>query len=117
MFPWFSSSALRFNDIVTGMKARDAFAVDVWGPGPMEERHYLDLSWYGIHAVEMLYTLMGTGCEEVTRISGGDFQSGSDVVVGKWKDGRVGTRARSASDWGLREWSFSPAWKDPAESC
>jgi hypothetical protein len=89
--PWFSSSALRFNDIVTGMKARDAFAVDVWGPGPMEERHYLDLSWYGIHAVEMLYTLMGTGCEEVTRISGGDFQSGSDVVVGKWKDGRVGT--------------------------
>ena len=89
--PWFSSSALRFNNIVTSMKARDAFAVGVWGPGPMEEHHYLDLSWYGIHAVEMLYTLMGTGCEEVTRIVGGDFKSGSDVVVGRWKDGRVGT--------------------------
>jgi hypothetical protein len=89
--PWFSTSALRFNDIVTSMKTRDAFAVGVWGPGPMEEHHRLDLSWYGIHAVEMLYTLMGTGCEEVTRISGGDFQSGSDVVVGRWKDGRIGT--------------------------
>jgi hypothetical protein len=89
--PWFSSSALRFNDIVTRMKAPDTFAVGVWGPGPMEEHHYLDLSWYAIHPIEMLYTLMGTGCEEVTRISGGDFQSGSDVVVGRWKDGRVGT--------------------------
>jgi hypothetical protein len=89
--PWFSSSGLRFNDVVTSMKTRDAFAVGVWGPGPMEEHHYLDLSWYGIHPIEMLYTLMGTGCEEVTRISGVDFQSGSDVVVGKWKDGRIGT--------------------------
>jgi len=89
--PWFSTSALRFNEIVTSMKARDAFAVGVWGPGPMEEHHYLDLSWYGIHPIEMLYTLMGTGCEEVTRVVGGDFKSGSDVVVGRWKDGRVGT--------------------------
>lgn len=89
--PWFSSSALRFNSIVTSMKAQDAFGVGVWGPGPMEEHHHLDLSWYGIHPIEMLYTLMGTGCEEVTRIAGGDFQSGSDVVVGRWKDGRIGT--------------------------
>jgi hypothetical protein len=89
--PWFSSSALRFNDIVTRMEVPDAVGVGVWGPGPMEEHHHLDLSWYGIHPVEMLYTLMGTGCEEVTRISGGDFQSGSDVVIGRWKDGRVGT--------------------------
>lgn len=89
--PWFSSSALRFNDIVASMKVPDAFAVSVWGPGPMEEHHHLDLSWYGIHPVEMLFTLMGTGCEEVTRVSGGDFQSGSDVVAGRWKDGRIGT--------------------------
>jgi predicted dehydrogenase len=89
--PWFSSSALRFSDIVISMKIRDAFAVGVWGPGPMEEHQYLDLSWYGIHAIEMLYTLMGTGCGEVTRMAGGDFQSGSDVVVGRWKDGRIGT--------------------------
>ena len=34
---------------------------------------------------------MGTGCQEVVRITGGDNNSGSDVIVGRWKDGRVGT--------------------------
>jgi hypothetical protein len=42
--------------------------------------------WYGIHAVEMLYTIMGPGCESVTRVNTQD----TDVVVGKWKDGRLG---------------------------
>jgi hypothetical protein len=42
--------------------------------------------WYGIHAVEALYTLMGPGCESVSRVS----TESSDVVVGKWKDGRLG---------------------------
>ena len=34
----------------------------------------------------MLYTLLGTGCEEVTDI----HTEGADVVVGRWKDGRLG---------------------------
>lgn len=89
--PWFSSSALRFNELGTKMKFPDALAVDVWGPGPTEPHHYLDLSWYGIHPVETLYTLMGVGCQEVSRMSGGDEKTGSDVVVGRWKDGRLGT--------------------------
>ena len=42
--------------------------VITWGPGPLEEHHQLDLSWYAIHPIEMLYTLMGPGCEEVSRI-------------------------------------------------
>ena len=58
-----------------------------WGPGPLEEHHHLDLSWYAIHPIEMLYTLMGQGCEEVTRISTAD----ADVIVGRWKGGRIGT--------------------------
>ena len=41
----------------------------------------------GIHGVETLFTVMGTGCESVTRTSTPDI----DVVVGKWKGGRVGT--------------------------
>ena len=57
----------------------------------MEEHHHLDLSWYAIHPIETLYTLMGTGCDEVTRIVGGDFSIGSDVIIGRWKDGRIGT--------------------------
>ena len=89
--PWFSSSSLRWGDIATSMKHADATGVDVWGPGQTEEHHYLDLGWYAIHPIETLYTLMGTGCEEVTRISGGTFDTGSDIIMGKWKDGRIGT--------------------------
>ena len=88
---WFSSSGLRFNGLGTKFKYPDAIGVTVWGPGPTEEHHYLDLSWYAIHPVETLYTLMGTGCQEVVRITGGDNNSGSDVIVGRWMDGRVGT--------------------------
>ncbi len=85
--PWFSSSALRFNEIATTMKFPDLRALFVWGPGQTEPHHYLDLSWYGIHPIEMMYTLMGTGCEEVTRIAGEDM----DDVIGRWKDGRTAT--------------------------
>ena len=88
---WFSSSTLRFNDLATKYKYPDATGFDVWGPGPFEEHHHLELAWYAIHPIETLYTLMGMGCEEVTRTSGGDFNSGSDVIVGRWKDGRIGT--------------------------
>jgi hypothetical protein len=84
---WFSSSSLRFGDVVAGLKFPDAVGAMVWGPGPFEPHHPLDLSWYAIHPIEMLYTLMGPGCESVTRISG----QNADVVVGRWKDGRIGT--------------------------
>ena len=83
---WFSSSSLRWADPIPTLKNPAAKSVTVWGPGPSDPTHYLDLSWYAVHPIEMLYALMGPGCEEVTRIS-----SANDVVVGKWKDGRVGT--------------------------
>ncbi len=83
---WFSSSSLRWADPLSTMKNPANKSVTVWGPGPSDKSHYLDLSWYAIHPMEMLYTLMGPGCVEVTRIS-----SHNDVVVGKWSDGRIGT--------------------------
>lgn len=83
---WFSTSSLRYAEQMTTMKSPANRSVVVWGPGPVDKTHYLDLSWYAVHPVEMLFTLMGPGCEEVTRIS-----SDNDVVVGKWKDGRLGT--------------------------
>ncbi|MDQ2900183.1 MAG: Gfo/Idh/MocA family oxidoreductase [Acidobacteriota bacterium] len=90
--PWFSSSGLRFGAIATEMKVPDAAGIQVWGPGPFEKHHYLELAWYAIHPIELLYTLMGgPGCEEVTRTAGGSFDSGSDVITGRWKDGRIGT--------------------------
>jgi predicted dehydrogenase len=87
--PIFSSSSLRFTDDVQAIK-RDPRVAEVrgaitWGPATLEP-HHPDLFWYGIHAVEMLYTFMGPGCERVTRTHTAD----ADVVVGQWKDGRIG---------------------------
>jgi hypothetical protein len=82
---WFSTSSLRYG--VAGLKTPNLNGADVWGPGPLEEHHQLDLSWYAIHEAEMLYTLLGTGCEEVTRIQSAD----ADLVACRWKDGRIGT--------------------------
>jgi biopolymer transport protein ExbD len=45
------------------------------------------LFWYGIHGVETLFTIMGTGCETVRRTQTKD----TEFVVGVWKDGRIGT--------------------------
>jgi hypothetical protein len=84
--PWFSASALRFSPIAE-MRTGQTISAIVWAPAPMEPHHQLDLSWYGIHAVEMLYTLFGTGCVEVERMSSPD----DDVITGRWKDGRLGT--------------------------
>jgi hypothetical protein len=84
--PWFSSSSLRY-DGIADLKTPDLEGAATWGPGPLEEHHQLDLAWYAIHPIEMLYTLMGEGCEEVTRTSTPD----ADVIVGRWKGGRIGT--------------------------
>ena len=82
--PWFSTSTLRYG--VTALKGADISGVDVWGPGPLEEHHQLDLSWYAIHEAEMLFTILGRGCEDVTRTASAD----ADVVTCRWRDGRIG---------------------------
>ncbi len=96
--PWFSSSSLRYSEIVTALRSPDIIGAATWGPGPFEEHHQLDLSWYAIHPVEMLYALMGAGCEEVSRIATPD----ADLVVGRWRNGRIGSvRAlRPTADYG-----------------
>jgi hypothetical protein len=95
---WFSSSSLRFGAVGASMHFPDTTGAYTWGPGPLEPHHYLDLSWYAVHPIEILYTIMGTGCEAVTRVSAAD----SDVIVGRWKDGRIGTvrAVRPYSDYG-----------------
>lgn len=85
--PWFSASSLRYSEIVSSVEGPGILGAMTWGPGPFEEHHQLDLSWYAIHPVEILFTLMGPGCEEVTRVSGGD----ADEITCRWKDGRLGT--------------------------
>jgi predicted dehydrogenase len=87
--PWFTASSLRFWSEVERLKNPEGIGhvltYDVLGPASREP-HVPSLFWYGVHAVEMLYQLMGPGCESVAMQSSGN----EDVVVGKWKDGRLG---------------------------
>src|SRR3989442_341397 len=46
-----------------------------------------DMFFYGIHGIEALFTLMGTGCQTVSRVQADD----ADVLTGVWQGGRVGT--------------------------
>lgn len=91
--PVFSSSSLRYAPEIV-QYAADAshgklVGCLVYGPCPLSEKpeRNAGLYHYGIHAVEMLYTLMGPGCQRVACT----HEKGVDVAVGQWKDGRVGT--------------------------
>lgn len=87
--PCFSSSSLRYYPGLVELKGIDVG--DVKGAistGPCHlEPHHPDLFWYGIHATEALFAVMGTGCEQLVRTAAPD----TDVVTGLWKGGRVGT--------------------------
>jgi len=88
--PVFSSSSLRYTegaqDIAQGKTVGKVLGAEAFSPCKLEQTHP-DLFWYGIHGVETLYTVMGTGCKKVVRISTDD----TDVVVGTWDDNRIGT--------------------------
>lgn len=84
---WFSSSSLRWAKSLTPMAQPGLKGAIVWGPGPLEEHHYLELGWYAIHATEMLFTLLGPGCESVTRV----YAPEQDEISCRWKDGKIGT--------------------------
>lgn len=86
--PVFSSSSLRFNTraALRGAKYGDLQGAFAYGPAALEP-HHPDLYWYGIHACETLYTVMGRGCLNVVRTHTAD----TDIVTGVWSDGRVGT--------------------------
>ena len=88
--PVFSSSSLRFSPGIlifrTDSPVGEVIGCDAFSPCSLEP-HHPDLFWYGIHGVETLFTIMGTGCEMVSRMQSPD----TELVVGKWKDGRIGT--------------------------
>ncbi len=87
--PLFSSSSLRWIGVAKEIRAGSIGAVtgaDVFSPCHLEATHP-DLFWYGIHGVEALFTVMGTGCQSVSRTTTPDF----DLAVGTWEGGRIGT--------------------------
>lgn len=87
--PVFSTSSLRY---ITGAKEIQEGKIgkiigsETYSPATIEKTHP-DLYWYGIHGVETLFTFMGTGCKSVVNI----FSDQTEVIVGKWKDDRIGT--------------------------
>jgi predicted dehydrogenase len=88
--PVFSASSLRYLKNAQAVRHENKIGkvvgADTFSPASLEPTHP-DLFWYGIHGVEILFTVMGPGCETVTRLQTPD----TDFVVGKWKDGRIGT--------------------------
>jgi predicted dehydrogenase len=98
--PVFSSSALRFardtQAVRNGSIGRVTYA-ETYGPCEREP-HHPDLFWYGVHGVESLFTIMGTGCQIVQRQTTSD---GKIEVVGAWSGGRKGVFREDKSFHGL----------------
>ncbi len=88
--PCFSSSSLRFSPGILGMRNNaevgDVLGCAAFGPCSLEP-HHPDLFWYGVHGVETLFTIMGTGCVSVSRVQTDDYE----LVTGVWSNGRIGT--------------------------
>jgi predicted dehydrogenase len=88
--PLFSSSSLRYmpkaqevrnTDVIGEITGADTYSPEHWEPS------HTDLYWYGIHGVEILYTVMKTGCQRIKRI----LTDNTDLVIGEWSGGRLGT--------------------------
>ena len=90
--PVFSSSSLRYmtniENIIKNESTNKILGAESYGPCTLEQAHtHPDFYWYGIHAVEALYAVMGTGCHTVTRV----HTPFNDIVTGIWDGDRVGT--------------------------
>lgn len=87
--PVFSASSLRYGKKTQAVRAGSIGKVtkaETSSPAHLEP-HHPDLFWYGIHGVESLFTVLGSGCETVKR---GTTADGRIEVTGTWSGGRVG---------------------------
>lgn len=85
----FSASATRFWPAVVALATAAGPAprcVFSSGPAPTLA-HHSDLFFYGIHAAEALFTVMGRGCRSVSCTPTADVW----IVSGCWDEGRVAT--------------------------
>jgi len=88
--PMFSSSSLRFASNTVAVHSGLIGTVtnaETYGPCELEP-HHPDLFLYGIHGVEALYTVMGTGCAMVQRTN---TPEGKIQATGTWDHNRKGT--------------------------
>ena len=95
--PLMSSSSLRYAPEVVAASGGKGplgaiLGASTFGPCLLHPRNP-GMFHYGIHAVEILFALMGPGCRKVSCAS----EPGAEVATGTWADGRV------ASVRGLRD--------------
>jgi hypothetical protein len=87
--PIFSSSPTRYlpgaQDARKGV-AGEIMGADTYSAAPLEPTH-ADFYWYGVHGIEILFTIMGKGCHTVRRINTPD----TDIVIGTWENDHLGT--------------------------
>lgn len=85
--PLFTSSALRFwEPVVRLSETEDIRGAAMVGPCAYQPG-IPELYWYGIHGVEVLFSVMGKDCIAVSRTSTED----TDLLVGTWADERIAT--------------------------
>ena len=88
--PCFSASCFRFSsnllDTIDNSEIGEIISAETWGPCHLPTG-VPDLFFYGLHGIEALYTLMGSGCQEVVRT----HTAKADVMSGIWPNDRIGT--------------------------
>lgn len=85
--PVMSSSALRYAEplVEAIVEKENIIGADTFGPINFVSTQP-GYFWYGIHAVEMLFAAMGSGCKRVNTVVSDDH----DIIIGEWVDGRIG---------------------------
>ncbi len=88
--PLMSCSALRYDPLILDALERkkqygEIENAEVWGNAPLHPGNP-GLLHYGIHGVEMIYALMGTGCQFLQNMR----TDQGEVAVGLWPGGRIG---------------------------
>lgn len=87
--PVMSCSSLRYALGINDLKQAedtDIFACQAFGPMNLLD-DYRDYFWYGIHSTEIVFAMLGKGCESVQVIP----TEHADLLLGRWADGRIGT--------------------------
>jgi Oxidoreductase family, NAD-binding Rossmann fold len=101
--PVFSASSLRYGKSTQAVRQGAIGQVrraETFSPCHLEKTHP-ELFWYGIHGVEALFTVMGTGCETVRR---GQTEDGRIEVTGTWTGGRIGVFREDPKGYGGTAW-------------
>ncbi len=87
----YHASALMFAEEIQELQNQSSMygklhGVFSYGPAKRTDQNP-GLFHYGIHPTSILFALMGEGCQEVSVT----WTEDSEVVTGRWKDGRLGT--------------------------